>query len=109
MNVQLEWVLGALFVAQGTLFTLFLQNRRRINEHDVKLAKLDGLPAQIDSIAKDFNHALEKHELKEDKQFNDMNTIIATQFLDLHRQVNDLVVKVALLAGSKKLTEDIHG
>lgn len=101
MNIQLEWLLGigatVLMSLFGALFAMSLQNRARLARHDVLLAQLQGIPRKMDEIAQSFTHALERHEIKEDKQFNDMTVKQDRQFNELSNKVSKLMINVALI------------
>ncbi len=88
-----EWMLGAIIgvltIIIGTLFKLHLSNRARLTNHDILFASFADVRHSLDELKKTFKDTLEKHEDKEDKQFD-----------EIHKKLERLTVNVALLKKS---------
>jgi hypothetical protein len=72
MSITLEWILGILIVIfsglLGAVYSIVTNHGKRIAAHDVLFATFAGMDKKIDELG----NALEKHEEKEDKQFQDI-------------------------------------
>lgn len=100
----MEWLLGIIALIFSGLFTISMQNRNRLNRHDVELAKLGGLDNKLNGLEKklenavqSFGNMIEKHENSEDRKFN-----------DLQHTLNKMLIKIALIT-KKDPDEDIDG
>lgn len=106
MTVEIEWVLGALILVIGSIMSFLLamvmRVARKVNTHELTLTtvktmdgKLDGIVHEMDRVEikaeglfAEAGKRLERHELREESQFKDIN-----------RSIQDLTVHVALLVG----------
>lgn len=87
--MTIEWIIGTLSVVFSTLlgivYALTMSNSRRLVKHDILFATFANMDSKMDELSK----SLEKHEDKEDLQFEKIT----------HR-LDKLDINVALLKKS---------
>lgn len=67
-----EWIIGilvAIFTSLlGIVYAMTISHGKKINAHDILFATFTGMNKKID----EFHNVLEKHEEKEEKQFEEI-------------------------------------